>query len=353
MVQVLTANSPNPLGITNPLAINNQYAGGNSPAPVTATPSTGSKMAPAPAVQAQIPAQQQPNSEATTGLSGTSLNAPEYIQGIQQEYGATINAAPQSAQILGQQEGTAEKTYNDAAATAIANAQQQNSGNQAVLQNQIGTTKQGQNLSLTELASQIRAQHQGLGAQLGASGAGSSSAALLGDQGLAQEQNTQRANIQQQAGGNISNLETQQGAQTADTNTLVQGYQKTASDQVATVQSNYAQLMKQLQTSLDQAQGEEKARLAEFGQTLTDAANTSLSNIESQLQNNTNGLLTSGATSLAQGSLPTVTNVAPITSPQVSPFVVGGNTGNATATPNAGGSYYSLIQNQAQQPVTA
>lgn len=290
------------------------------------------------------------NTGGTTGLDGTTLNAPQYIQGIQQEYGATINNAPTAANILTSQEGAAEKQYNDTAGTAIANAQQQNNANQAVLQGQIGTTKQGQTLSLTELASQIRAQHQGLGAQLGSVGAGSSSASLLGDEGLAQEQNTSRANIQQQAGSNISNLETQEAGQTADTGTLVQGYQKTAADQVATVKENYAQLMNQLATSLNQAQGEEKARLAEFGQTLTDAANTSLNNIESQLTNNTGALLTSGAETLNQGSLPAVTQVNPVTAPQVTPFNVGANSGNATAAP-AGGSLYTLLQQQSQQPV--
>lgn len=291
-----------------------------------------------------------------SGSSSSSLNQPLYTQGIQQEYGATIGNAPTAQNILTQQEGTAEQQYNDSAQTAIANANQQNAGNQAFLQNQEDTTKAGQNLSLTELASQIRAQHQGLQAQLGSTGAGSSSAAELGDEGLAQEQNTSRANIQQQAGGNISSLETQKAGQNADTSTIVQGYQKTAADQVATVKANYAQLMNQLATSLQQAQGEEKARLAEFGQNLTDAANQALGNIETQLSQNTNSLLTQGASVLNATALPTPTAVNPVNAPQVSPFSPGSSTGNATTSANgtpAGGSIYSLLQQQSQQPVTA
>lgn len=335
------------LSITNPLAI-------SSP---TAYPAYNAAAPAAPAVKAVAPTNTATQTTQTpvtpvVQATGSGINAPQYIQGIQQEYGATINNAPTAANILTGQSNAAQQQYNDAANIAIANAQQQGAGNDAILNGQESTTRQGQNLSLTELASQIRAQHQGLGAQLGSVGAGSSSAALLGDQGLAQEQNTQRANIQQQAGGNIANLETQKQAQDKNVDTLVQGYQKTASDQVATVRQNYAQLMNQLQTSLDQAQGEEKARLAEFGQTLTDAANQSLSQIEGQLKNNTNSLLTQGAASLTEGSLPTVQNVNPVSAPQVSPFTVGNNSGNATAAPS-GGSIYSLLQNQAQQPITA
>lgn len=291
------------------------------------------------------------NTQQTTG-GGSSLNQPLYVQGIQQEYGATIGNAPTAQNILNQQEQTSEQQYNDAAQVAIANAQQQNSGNQAYLENQIANTKQGQQLSLSELASQIRAQHQGLGAQLGSVGAGSSSAALLGDQGLAQEQNTQRANIQQQAGAGISSAQTQENAQNADTDTIIKGYQKTAADQVATVKANYAQLMNQLATSLSQAQGEEKARLAEFGQSLTDAANQALGTIENQLQTNTGSLLTQGASALNSQNLPTPTAVNAVNAPTVSPFIPGSNTGNATSSAPTGGSVYSLLQNQSNQPIT-
>jgi len=347
------------------LAINNPYAltpgSGGAPAPAAAPGGGGGLFSgqggnPVTAALANVhpgaaPGQvAQTTTGGATGLGGTQLNAPLYVQGIQQEYGAQLANAPQAQQILTSQSQAQQQQYNDAAAAAIANAQQQNAGNQAYLQNQINSTQQGQTLSLSELAQQIRAQHQGLGAQLGAVGAGSSSAAGLGNQGLAQEQNTQRANIQQQAGASITGLQTQQGAQTADTNTLIQGYKKTAADQVATVQTNYAQLMNQLSVALNQAQGEEKARLAEFGQSLTNAANTSLTNIESQLQNNTGALLSQGAASLQQGTLPTPTGVNPITAPQVTPFNVGAGAQNTTASP-AGGSLQALLQQQAHQPI--
>lgn len=287
-----------------------------------------------------------------TGVGGTSLNAPLYVQGIQQEYGAVLNNAPKARQILTQQEQGLEGQYQHGADIAIANAQQQNAGNQAVLQSQIEGTKKGQALSLAELANQIRAQYQGLGAQLGAVGAGSSSARELGARGLAEEQNTQRANIEQQAGSNISNLQTQQTAQNADTNTLIEGYRKTAADQIATVKNNYAQLMNQLQVQLDQAQGEEKARLAEFGQALTDAAKQSLANIEANLSNNTNSLLTQGAAKLTEGSLPTVQNVNPISYQAPNPNSGVSPAGGNTTSTGAPGGLVPFLRDQANQPIT-
>lgn len=294
-----------------------------------------------------------PAPSSTPGLGGSSLNAPLYVQGIQQEYGAVLNNAPKAQQILGQQEGALEGQYQHGADVAIANAQQQNAGNQAVLQSQIEGTQKGQALSLNELANQIRAQYQGLGAQLGAVGAGSSSAREAGARGLAEEQNTQRANIQQQAGSNVSNLQTQQTAQNADTNTLVEGYRKAASDQIATVKANYAQLMNSLQVQLDQAQGEEKARLAEFGQTLTDAAKQSLASIEQQLTDNTNSLLTQGVAQLNHGSLPTVQSVNPISYQAPNPNSnVSATGGNATSS-GAPGGIVPFLRDQSSQPLNA
>jgi hypothetical protein len=291
----------------------------------------------------------------STGGLGSNFNAPLYIQGIQEEYGKTIGNAPTAQNILNTGQTTAEQSANDASQAAIANAQQQNAGNQAVIHGQIDSTQKGQALSLQELANQIRAMHQGLGAQLGASGAGSSSASIMGDQGIAQEQNTQRANIQQQAGSDVTNLENQSQAQDADTQTLIEGYKKTAADQVATIKNNYSQLMLNLDNALASAQGEEKARLAEFGQHLTDAANTALGNVESELEKNTQGSLTSGMETLKQGSLPTVQNVNPITMPQLSAnATVTPGAGNTTSTgAPAGGSIYSLLQQQQQQPFSS
>lgn len=334
-----------------------------TPAPVTAASNMANTVANMPAPPAQTTPTVQNNnpgssntqtnntSTTNTGLGGGQLNAPLYVQGIQQEYGAVLNNAPKAQQILGQQEGSLESQYQHGADVAIANAQQQNTGNQAVLQSQIAGTQSGQKLSLQELANQIRAQYQGLGAQLGSVGAGSSSAAEMGSRGLAEEQNTQRANIEQQAGSNIANLQSQQKAQQSDTDTLIAGYRQTANDQMATVKANYAQLMNQLQVQLDQAQGEEKARLAEFGQTLTDAAKQSLSNIENELTNNTNSLLTQGVATMKEGSLPQVQNVNPITYTAPSP-----NSPVATAGGNSTSSGAPLIpylREQSNQPLGA
>ena len=348
----LTVNNPNPVLGTGAAATG--YPSNTAPAP-TATPKvapnagTGSA---APNTGATTSSTAPGTTSTASGLGGTSLNAPLYVQGIQQEYGAVLNNAPKAQQILGQQEGALEGQYQHGADVAIANAQQQNAGNQAVLQSQIEGTQKGQTLSLAELANQIRSQYQGLGAQLGAAGAGSSSAREMGAKGLAEEQNTQRANIEQQAGSNISNLQTQQAAQNADTNTLIEGYRKTAADQIATVKANYAQLMNQLQVQLDQAQGEEKARLAEFGQSLTDAAKQSLAAIEAQLTNNTNSLLSEGTAKLTEGSLPTVQSVSPISYTAPNPNSSVPTTGSNTTSPGAPGGLVPFLRDQANQPIS-
>jgi hypothetical protein len=284
------------------------------------------------------------------GGSSSTFNSPGYLQGIQQEYGAQINAGPQNLSILQQGQQGGINAANTNAAAQGATYQTQANAQDATLQNAIGSQQNQQHLSLAELADQIRGQHSGLQAQLGAVGAGSSSASGMGDQALAHEQNTQTANIDQQANSNISGAQTQikgvdavLGANLNQLNTFKQ-------NQINQITNQYAQLMTQLQTSLQTAQGEEKARLAEFGQQLTGSAIQSLTNLNGQIQGQAQGLIDQGnqhATGLQD--IPQAQAVAPITTQALSPFsnnVQPGSQSNASAVP--GGLTLSDILKQQQ-----
>lgn len=283
-----------------------------------------------------------------TGLAGTTLNAPAYIAGIQQEYGSQLAAAPTTANEYQQALNTAIGGYTGGAAAQGAQQQAQANSQLGQIGTQENVTRAQQNLSLSELAAQIRAQNQGLGAQLGAVGAGSSSAVDMGERGLAQEQNTNRANIQQQAAGNISNLESQKTGVNAVLAANLAAIDQWKQTQIATVQANYAQLMTNLNTAVETAQGEEKARLAEFGQSLTGSALQSLSNI-----NNITSSAVGNLMSQNTAAQPNLTNVPqaqavnPISVGTISPFQITpqANTGNATANPT-GGSLSALLQQQ-------
>lgn len=315
-------------------------------------------------VQGQsVQAQQisDPNPPAPTGgstgggggsTSGTgTFNAPGYLQGIQQEYGAQINAGPQNLAILQQGQQGGVNAANTNAAAQGATYQTQANAQDATLQNAIGSQQNQQHLSLAELADQIRGQHSGLQAQLGAVGAGSSSAAGLGDQALAHEQNTQTANIDQQANSNISGAQTQIKGVDAVLQANLHQLDTFKQNQINQITNQYSQLMTQLQTSLQTAQGEEKARLAMFGQQLTGSAIQSLTNLNGQIQGQAQSLIDQGnqhATGLQD--IPQAQAVAPITTQPLSPFSnnvqPGNSSGNASAVP--GGLTLSDILKQQQ-----
>lgn len=296
-------------------------------------------------------------SAGTGGGSSSSFNSPGYIAGIQQEYGAQLNAGPQNLAILSQGEQGGVNAANTNAAAQGASYQTQANAQDATLQNAIGSQQNQQNLSLSELADQIRGQNQGLQAQLGAVGAGSSSANLAGQQALAHEQNTQTANIDQQANSNISGAQTQEAGVNAVLNSNLNQLNVYKQNQINQITNQYAQLMQQLQTSLQTAQGEEKARLAEFGQNLTGSAIQSLTNLNSQIQTQANSLVSQGnsqATGLS--NIPTAQAVNPITTAPLSPFTnnvqPGNSTGNASAVPG-GQTLSDLLQQQNQNQPTA
>jgi hypothetical protein len=288
--------------------------------------------------------------------TGTSFNSPGYVQGIQQEYGAQLNAGPQNEAILNQGEQTGINTTNTNTAAQGATYQTQANAQDATLQNAIGSQQNQQQLSLSELADQIRGQNQGLQAQLGAVGAGSSSASGLGQQALAHEQNTQTANIDQQANSNISGAQTQEAGVNAVLQSNLGQLQTYKQNQINQITNQYAQLQSQLATALQTAQGEEKARLAEFGQSLTGSAIQSLTNLNSQINSQAQSLVNQGNTQ-ATGlqNIPQAQAVNPVVSQPISPFQANtqpGNTaGNATAVPG-GLTLSELLQQQQQQATT-
>jgi len=310
--------------------------------------------APAAAYVPAPPVTNTNNNTNNTGGSGTpsTFNAPGYIAGIQQEYGAQINAAPQNEAILQGQSNAAQNAVNTNTGAQEATYQTQANAQNATLQNAIGSQQNQQQLSLAELADQIRGQHSGLQAQLGAVGAGNSSAQGLGDVALAHEQNTNAANVDQQANANISGAQTQEAGVNAVLGANIKQLDLAKQNQINTITTNYAQLMQQLQVSLQTAQGEEKARLAEFGQNLTASAIQSLTAVNNSIQNNANALLTQGAQG-ATGlqNIPTAQAVNPIVTPQVSPFSPNSQPGNATASASVptGGSLSALLNQNNQQ----
>lgn len=284
------------------------------------------------------------NPSPTTGVGGTNLNAPAYIQGINQEYGAQINAGPTNLALLQGANSAAQTGVNTNTAAQEAAYATQANAQKATLQNAIGSQQNQQQLSLAQLADQIRGQNQGLQAQLGAVGAGSSSATGAGQLALAHEQNAQSANINQQANTNISGAQTQIGGIDAVNQANINQLEVAKKNQVAQISNNYAQLMQQLSTALQTAQGEEKARLAQFGQNLTATALQSLTSLNNQITSNVQGLMTQGVQT-AQGlqNIPTAQAVTPIVTQALSPFTASSTGGNATASPT-GGSLSRLLQ---------
>lgn len=290
-----------------------------------------------------------------TGLAGTTLNAPEYIAGIEQEYGSQISAAPTTQELYTQGEGSSIGTdanglgVTGSAADQSATVNAQADAQDNTLKTGINQTENQQQLSLAELAAQIRGQHAGLDAQLGAVGAGSSSAEGQGETALEQEQNTNAANIDQQGTAAITNANSQiQGVGEVQQANLksIQDWKNT---QITQIQNNYAIMMQNLNTAVSTAQGEEKARLAEFGQTLTNAALQSLTAINNTNSTAVSTALNQGTTAQAtQQTAPVATNLPTITTSPISPFQPS-TTGNATAsneTVPSGGGLSSLIKQQ-------
>lgn len=318
---------------------------GNSSSPIASSLSSGNFGPPL--------TQAQPLASSGGGGSSSSsgINSPEYLQGLQNEYGNQINEATNvtipfyqkymntlqgaAANQAGQQTQDENNTFS--AANNAYNTQNQATQNQA-------------KLSLSELADQIHGQNQGLVNQLGTLGAGSSSALGTGQSALAKVQNTNRADIEQQAGANTSEISAAQQS-------LLQQHQSNL-DQISQFKTNtlnniigyYTPLIHAAQTAARTALGEEQ-RLAGMYHlnALTQQAAGALSNLD-----NTVGALTQKSLSQlnAPESLsPIKANAAPtaVAAPSVSPFNVGSpSAANTTAAPT-GGSLAALSGQLKQQ----
>lgn len=291
-----------------------------------------------------------PNQLAATGTAGAGMNQAEYLAGIQQQYNAAIQGG---SNLIAQNQ--ANLPINQGALAGYVGAQENQA--QAQTDNQVNTyntQKSGvqgqQTLSLAQLADSIRGQNQGLQAQLGAVGAGSSSAGSMGQYALAHEQNSSRANIQQQAGSNIANIDAQIQQTQANLHPYLQTLEAYKTQQTQSILQNYNTLQSQLEQQINQAQGEEKARLALYGQTIQDSAGAALTSLDQQVAGASQNFAAQQQATLAnapgQYQAPTLANPpAAIQSPQVSPFQISQPTGNATAAPT-GGSLAALLQQQ-------
>lgn len=300
-----------------------------------------------------------PNTGASSGTNIYGMNPQAqqaYQNAIEQQYGGAIQGY------------TGEKANAQAAnpinlqdVQNVFDLQKNQAQNQADNQiNTYNTQKSGiqsqQQLSLAQLADMIRGQHQGLQAQLGATGAGSSSALGMGDYALARQQNQNAAAINTQAGGNVANVnaQIQQVQNTLDP--YLQSLEGQKQQQLHNIMSNYNDLMSRLESSIGQAQGEEKARLAMFGQTLSQAAADSLAALNNGVAQQKQAYMDSITN--AKNSAPTYQAPAlkeapaPITAPNISPFQVNPGAGNATAEPiAAGGSLANILKQQQQNAV--
>lgn len=294
---------------------------------------------------------------APAGTVSAGMNPTDYANAIQQQYGSAIQGyTGEKANAMAANPINLQDVQN------VFDLQKNQAQNQADNQvNTYNTQKSGiqsqQSLSLAQLADMIRGQSQGLQAQLGATGAGSSSASLLGNYALGRQQNQNVASINTQAGGNIANVNAQIQQVQNTLKPYLDTLEATKQQQLHNIMSNYNDLMARLESSIGQAQGEEKARLALFGQTLTQAASDSIA------------ALNNGVAQQKQAYVDSITNAksaapayqapalqqapAPITAPNLSPFQVNSGAGNATASPGIQGGTLADILKQQQQNAVA
>lgn len=283
----------------------------------------------------------------TPGTYGYGFNLPEYLAGIQQEYGGAVQRGSQQIAQNQQYLPVQQADINRVAQGNINQASTQTAGQNAVANSYISGAQNQQALSLAELADQIRSANQGWQAQLGAQGAGFSSAAPMGQFGLAKEQNLNRANVQQQTANTINPLRTEIEANNQNLTQYQNNINAWKQQQIDSVMKNYATIQSQLEQAITQAQGEEKARLGMFGVALQNAAGSALTQIDTAVSN----ALANNRVDYSAGSAQFQPNAqagapAAITSPAVSPFQPSGTTDQGTDN-MAGGSLVSILQRQA------
>lgn len=272
----------------------------------------------------------------TPGTYGYNLNQPEYQAGIQQEYGSAIQGANNQIQGWNSYLPTAQTDIGNLASASTAQANQTAQDTNNALNVQGAGTQNQQHLSLAELADQIHGQNQGLMNQLGAQGAGFSSAMQTGQQALQHAQNMQAANINTQANANLANINAEHKTTNDTLTTALQNIGAWKQQQLNSILNQYSQAMSSLNQALGTAQGEEKARLAMFGQQISKSAADALGNLQATTQNsvNTANSALSAATNAAAPVTQFQTYQAPanITMDQSSPFAAQAQSGNANST---------------------
>jgi hypothetical protein len=322
---------------------------------VQATPgSNGFAGLSAPSSGAVAPKAAAPAAAPAASGSSSAFNAPLYIQGIQQEYGGQLASDAAQAGANTASYGVNQNLINSQAGANTNQINQQATDSLNTLQTQASGVQSGQQLSLAELADQIHGQNQALQSELGTVGAGSSSAVGTGQNALAKVQNTDRANIQEQTGTQVANINAEKQAVSDQQAQQIQALSVWKQQQLAQIMQTYQSNQNSIAGAMQTAQGEEKARLAEFGQSLTQSTSAALQAVDQTVQN-TVASITAYQTSQA----PTISGPValatptPVSAPTVSPFAVGNTTGqpaNTSASPTGGGVY--ALMNQNPQPAS-
>lgn len=312
----------------------------------TATPAYNESLEATAKPAATKPAATPATPAATTNSSNPyDVNQPQLLAGLQQEYGTTIANAQAQVPEYTAIEGNMANNANTQA-TQQTNDENNNytSANNAY-NTQNAATQSQQQLSLSELADQIHGQNTGLINQLGTLGAGSSSAVGTGQNALAKVQNTDRANIQEQAGAGTAEINAAQQALLTTHQSNLDQIQAYKTNQLANIASTYGPLIQNVTAQIGTASGEERARLAEYNVTLQQQAGTALQQLDQDIQSLTSATVAKSNEALSNLNV----NAAPtpVSVPTVSPFNVGNSgtspTANTTAAPT-GGSLASLLQ---------
>jgi hypothetical protein len=337
------------------VALSQGGLGSATTAPLQA-PSAGNSIAPiaaATASPAKAPASTP--TPAVTPSSGSSsnpynINQPQLLAGLQQEYGSTIANAEQQVPEYTAIENNMSANANTQAAQQTSDENNNFTAANNAYNTQNQATQSQQQLSLAELADQIHGQNQGLTNQLGTMGAGSSSAVGTGQQALAKVQNTDRANIQEQAGAGTEEIQAAQQSLLTQHQSNLDQIQQYKTNQLANIASTYGPLIQNVETQIGTASGEERARLAEYDVTLQQQAGTALQQLDQTISQLTNATVAKSNEALSNLTV----NAAPtaVTAPTVSPFNVGntGGAANTTAAPTtapSGGSVYDLMNQNA------
>jgi hypothetical protein len=281
------------------------------------------------------------------GTTGTGINSPEYLQGIQQEYGSTISNAERQIPYYTNVMNTLQKNTNTQAGQQIGDENNSYTSNNNSYETQKSANNAQTNLSLAELADQIHGQNVGLINQLGTQGAGSSSAVGAGQSALAKVQNTDRANVEQNAGNNNAEISANQQSLLTQHKSNLDQISQYRTNQLQNILGTYVPLIQNINASMSQATGEEKARLAMYGQTITQQAGVALQKLDGDVNALSHAAVKQVSENLSKESVATAPTAVSVQ--QLSPFTVG-NTGvaNTTAAPT-GGSVAALMGNYQQQ----